>query len=110
MTVDATATPGLLTAALNWLRKGYPDGVPVTDYIPLIALLRHRLTDAELDRIVGTLVESGHLPAERTQIDAAITQVSDQPPSEEDVSRVAARLAAAGWPLARPTHDQPDQT
>ena len=89
-----------LTGALNWLLLGYPQGIPRKDYIPLIALLRPRLSDEDLDRIVGTLVGSGHLPADRADIDAAIGQVSSEPPSEEDVARVAARLAAAGWPLA----------
>lgn len=31
--------------ALNWLRAGYPGGVPDTDYQPLLALLRRRLTE-----------------------------------------------------------------
>ena len=31
-----------LTAILNWLREGYPDGIPPTDYLPVVALLpRH---------------------------------------------------------------------
>jgi uncharacterized protein DUF3349 len=29
------------------VRAGYPHGVPETDYIPLLALLRHRFSDDE---------------------------------------------------------------
>ena len=31
-----------LTGILDWLREGYPAGVPPKDYIPLLALLRRR--------------------------------------------------------------------
>ena len=92
--------PGLIVSILNWLRKGYPDGVPPTDYFPLLALLSRRLTDAELDTIVADLTQSGHLTADRDEVFATIGRVARQDPTEEDLSQVAARLAAAGWPLA----------
>ncbi len=92
--------PGLLGSVLNWLRKGYPDGVPTKDYFPLLALLRRRLSDAELDEIVDHLTISGHLPADRTVVLAAIERVAQQQPTDDDLGQVAARLAAAGWPLA----------
>ena len=31
-----------LLGVLDWLREGYPAGVPPKDYIPLLALLRRR--------------------------------------------------------------------
>ncbi|MCW2511548.1 MAG: hypothetical protein JWR11_590 [Mycobacterium sp.] len=51
----------LLTSILDWLRAGYPEGVPGPDRVPLL-----------------------------THHDAG----------PENVRRVAARLAAAGWPLS----------
>jgi len=30
---------------VNWLRVGYPQGIPPTDYMPLLALLSRRLTN-----------------------------------------------------------------
>lgn len=91
---------GPLAAVLNWLRKGYPDGVPTKDYFPLLALLRRRLSDAELDEIVEELTRSGHLAPDRAVVVATIEKVAQQEPTEEDLTLVAARLAAAGWPLA----------
>ena len=40
-----------LTGILDWLREGYPAGVPPKDYIPLLALLRRRLTEDEVREI-----------------------------------------------------------
>ncbi len=101
--MDAAPGPevgvGRLHTILDWLRRGYPEGVPPRDYIPLVALLRPRLTDDELNRILSILTDTGALPAERSDIGAAITDVIHHPPTEEDISTVAARLAAAGWPL-----------
>ena len=92
---------GPIGAILGWLRAGYPDGVPSKDYHPLLALLTHTLGPQEVEEVVQQLV------AERTErvisaeeVDAAIEEVKQAPPSEEDVRAVAARLAAVGWPLA----------
>jgi hypothetical protein len=38
-TGEVTIT-SLLTSILNWLREGYPEGVPGPDRVPLLALLR----------------------------------------------------------------------
>lgn len=92
--------PGVIGTVLNWLRKGYPDGVPATDYFPLLALLRRRLTGVEVEQIVQDLSRSGHLSADRTVIAAAIERVAQQTPTDDDLALVAGRLAAAGWPLA----------
>ncbi|SDO17633.1 Protein of unknown function [Nakamurella panacisegetis] len=106
--MSVESKPGVISSVLNWLRKGYPDGVPTTDYFPLLALLRRRLTSAELDEIVSDLTSSGHLPADRSVVLATIERIAQQEPTEEDVSLVAARLAAAGWPLAgRPEPTEP---
>ena len=37
----------------------------------------------------------------------AIATVMDHPASDADVARVRARLAAGGWPLAKPEHFNP---
>jgi uncharacterized protein (DUF2249 family) len=92
-------------SVLDWLRAGYPDGVPTTDYIPLMALLRRRLTEGELGQVVDLLVESDPERIDREAIRTAIEDVtSDDQPTGEDVHRVAARLAAGGWPLATDLH------
>jgi hypothetical protein len=42
------ALSDVLAQIVGFLRAGYPEGVPVGDYIPLVALLRRRLTDDEV--------------------------------------------------------------
>ena len=83
-----------LGAVLDWLREGYPAGVPPKDYIPLLALLRSRLTDAEV-REVAEMVAS-----EESDVAVQITKLTDALPSPEDVARVEARLVSHhGWPV-----------
>jgi hypothetical protein len=91
---------GVLASVLNWLRKGYPQGVPPKDYFPLLALLKKRLSDAEVDAVIADLESSGVLVPDRAALAQAIERVAHQEPDDEDVALVAARLAAAGWPLA----------
>jgi hypothetical protein len=85
---------------VNWLRVGYPQGIPPTDYIPLLALLSRRLTNDEVETVAKELMDSGEF--DNVAIGVAITQITDESPSPEDVERVWARLAAKGWPLDDP--------
>ena len=39
------ALSDVVARVVAFLRAGYPQGVPATDYVPLIALLRRRLSD-----------------------------------------------------------------
>jgi hypothetical protein len=95
------AVPPLLSSILGWLRAGYPEGVPETDYVPLFALLASTLTDDEVNAIADELAGSG-TPSSATAIREAIESVTRTAPQESDVARVRAHLAAGGWPLARP--------
>ncbi|WP_280433182.1 DUF3349 domain-containing protein [Nocardia brasiliensis] len=90
--------PPFLNAIIDWLRAGYPDGVPESDYIPLLALLRRRLSEEEVRQIAAELAGSGDLPADKTDIQVMITKVTNEMPSEADVARVQTRLAAHAWP------------
>lgn len=93
------ALPPLLTNIIEWLRAGYPLGVPETDYIPLIALLRRRLSDEEVREITATLVEQGDLPIGKPDIQVMIAEVTDEKPLDADVDRVHAHLVAGGWAI-----------
>ncbi len=86
-----------LDAVVAWLRAGYPEGVPQTDYIPLLALLSRRLTGDEVKAVARELMRRGDF--DHVDIGVVITQFTDQLPSPEDVERVRERLAAKGWPL-----------
>ncbi|MCW1959642.1 MAG: DUF3349 domain-containing protein [Mycobacterium sp.] len=37
----------LLNRFMSWLQEGYPNGVPPTDHVPLIALLTREMSPAE---------------------------------------------------------------
>jgi hypothetical protein len=95
------ALPPVLSKIIGWLRAGYPEGVPDVDYIPLFALLGSQLTEDEVRAIADELATSID-PDSAPAIKAAIATVTHNPPHDSDVARVRARLAAGGWPLARP--------
>jgi hypothetical protein len=95
-----------LARAVEWLRAGYPTGVPRQDYVVLLGLLRRKLTEDEVRRIADDLVAGSQQEGDPIITTADIERMIDesvlQKASEEDVARVSARLAAGGWPLADP--------
>ncbi len=92
----------VVTSILDWLRAGYPQGVPPTDYFPLLALLHRGLSPEEVRSVAEELARAEHLADTDDDIGRLITEVTNAPPSEQDLSRVRARLAAGGWPRADP--------
>ena len=105
MTDSKTTFPA---SVLQWLRAGYPEGIPPKDRFPLVALLRRaELTDAQVHEVVLGLVApiGGALSAgaiSNDEISEFIKELIDSEPTPEDIARVSARLAAGGWPLADP--------
>src|SRR5215469_7276955 len=97
------ALPEFLSKIVDWLRAGYPEGVPQHDYIPLFALLGSQLTNDEVTIIANELSFSAD-PESAGAIKKAIATVvqSGHEPNEADIARVRAHLAAGGWPLAAP--------
>ena len=99
-------TPSLPQSILEWLRAGYPEGIPPKDRIPLVALLRRKLSDAQIrDIAIGAaLAELSDANSDQVissdEISAQIADLTSQTPSDDDIARVASVLAAAGWPLA----------
>ncbi|MGA7133686.1 MAG: DUF3349 domain-containing protein [Mycobacterium sp.] len=86
-----------LSSIVAWLRAGYPDGIPPTDYFPVLALLSRRLSNDEVKEVARDLVRRDGF--DDVDIGVLITQMTDRMPSPEDIERVRARLAAKGWPL-----------
>lgn len=86
----------LLDRIVGWLRRGYPDGVPARDYLPLIALLRRRLTDEEVLLVQRYLRESGALPSDRIDVGVGITHVTGDLPTPEEIDRVQRHLGDPG--------------
>jgi hypothetical protein len=89
---------GLVGRVVDWLRAGYPAGVPDRDFVPLLALLRRRLTDDEVQLVASRLVETGAVPSGSVDIGTAIAKVTTELPSDQDVERVRAALSEHGWP------------
>ena len=111
-------TKSLLQSILDWLRAGYPDGVPGPDRVPLLALLQSTpLTDDQVIEVVRhiTATESkapaGHT-IDHDEIAHFIGEFTAHDASEQNVRRVAAKLATAGWPLAgvKTADETPDET
>jgi hypothetical protein len=97
-----------LTRTVDWLRAGYPTGVPRQDYVALLGLLRRKLTDTEVHKIAQDLAEQSQQssdPISTQDIEEMINEAVLQSATAEDVARVSARLAAGGWPLADPPRD-----
>jgi hypothetical protein len=86
-----------LNSVVTWLRAGYPDGIPPTDYFPVLALLSRRLGNDEVKLVARELMQRGDF--DHVDIGVLITQLTDELPSQADVERVRERLAAKGWPL-----------
>ncbi|MDW5610834.1 DUF3349 domain-containing protein [Mycolicibacterium vanbaalenii] len=100
-----TAT-SLFHSILDWLRAGYPGGVPGPDRVPLLALLRSTpLTEDQIKEVIAHLTAEGSAATADGAIDgdeiaAFIQDVTHHDAGPENIQRVAAKLAAAGWPLA----------
>ena len=93
-----------LNSVVAWLRAGYPDGIPPTDYFPVLALLSRRLSNDEVKLVARDLMQRGDF--DHVDIGVLITQLTDELPSPVDVERVRERLVAKGWPLDNARDDE----
>jgi hypothetical protein len=99
MTEQSTSYAGRV---VDWLRAGYPAGVPRQDYVVLLGLLRRKLTDVEVRQIssqLSGLAQQGEVIT-TADVERLINDATLDTPSDADVARVSAHLAAGGWPLA----------
>jgi hypothetical protein len=97
-----------LTRAVDWLRAGYPTGVPRQDYVALLGILRRKMTEEEVKKIATALADQSmgsDDPISAVDIENMISGEMLQNATPEDVVRVSARLAAGGWPLVDPPND-----
>ena len=93
-----------LNSVVAWLRAGYPDGIPPTDYFPVLALLSRRLSNDDVKLVARDLMQRGDF--DHVDIGVLITQITDELPTPNDVERVRERLAAKGWPLEDDRHGE----
>ncbi len=105
-----TDHPSFLRRAIDWLRAGYPAGIPEQDYVALLGVLHRSLTEDEVSSIAEEL--AGHAapeqPITESDIRHLIATRAFEGASAEDVARVSARLAGGGWPLAVRHDDDED--
>ena len=89
---------------LNWLKAGYPQGIPAGDFPSVLLVLRRNLTDADIESIADDLVlesvSNDSRPVTAEHIHATIREHALQSATPEDMLRVSAVLARGGWPLA----------
>lgn len=94
-----------LKSVIRWLDVGYPQGVPGPDQVALFALLKSTpLTEDQLEEVVRDIITKhqthDHGAINRDEISAFISKTTNVDPGRDNIQRVAATLAAAGWPLA----------
>ena len=95
--------PPLIASVVQFLRAGYPEGVPEHDYLTLFALLARKLTSEEVVQVADELAAHGD-PTSANAIRQAIADLIHEQPLEADIARVSERLAAAGWQQPAPDH------
>lgn len=92
-----------LRSVLDWLRAGYPEGIPPKDHFALLSVLRRRLTDEEIGQILELSIATAHEHPQRhvdyDTLRQIIAGVLQEEPSPDDLDRVTARLVAGGWPV-----------
>jgi Protein of unknown function (DUF3349) len=97
-----------LNSVVAWLRAGYPEGIPPTDYFPVLALLSRRLSTDEIKAVARELKHRHDF--DDVDIGVLITRLTDELPSPEDIERVRTRLDAKGWPVHNPREDEDEET
>ena len=89
---------------LNWLKAGYPEGIPPRDFPSVLQVLRRNLGDADIESIADDLalqsVSNGSEPVSAEHIRAMVREHAFQTATPDDLLRVSAALARGGWPLA----------
>ena len=96
--------PSFPVRVLNWLRQGYPSGIPNQDTFALFFVLERELTEADLRELAELIIAEGDAttlrakPITREAIARLIEHVHNQPPEEEDITRIQHMLNEQGFP------------
>jgi hypothetical protein len=101
MAITPASAANFFRSVIAWLQVGYPEGVPGPDRVALLALLRSTpLTEDEVTEVVDSIDEEDLSTVDRDVIADFISDMTHYDAGPENIARVAARLAAAGWPLS----------
>jgi hypothetical protein len=97
-------TESPVVRVLNWLKAGYPEGIPQRDFPSVLMVLHRNLTDAEIESIADNLalesISRDSQPVTAEQIRTMVRDQIFQSATPDDLLRVSAVLARGGWPLA----------
>ncbi|OBG24563.1 DUF3349 domain-containing protein [Mycobacterium sp. 852002-51057_SCH5723018] len=85
-----------VSSIIAFLRAGYPTGMPTAGFVPLAALSRRRPSSDEISAITSELMTQRHRPISTTDVGVAITRVTEEMPTQDDIARVKRRLDAMG--------------
>jgi hypothetical protein len=99
----AASAANFFRSVIKWLQVGYPDGVPGPDRVALLELLRSSpLSEEQITEVVDSIdgEELSESAIDRDVIADFISDMTHYDAGPENIARVAARLAAAGWPLS----------
>ncbi len=99
----AASAANFFRSVVKWLQVGYPEGVPGPDRVALLALLRSTpLTEEQITEVVDSIDEEelSQRDIDRDVVADFISDMTHYDAGPENIARVAARLAAAGWPLS----------
>jgi hypothetical protein len=92
--LKSVALSDRVSRIVAFLRAGYPTAMPATGYVPLAALLRRRVTDNEITAITTELNMRQRCPISNADVAVAITRITKEMPSPDDIERVQRRLEA----------------
>lgn len=85
-----------ISSIVAFVRAGYPNGMPATGHVPLVALSRRRITDDDIADIASKLIMRGLWKINSADVGVEITRITNEMPSPEDVKRVQRHLDAIG--------------
>jgi hypothetical protein len=92
----------VVRSVLEWLRGAYPTSIPDKDHFALLAVLRRRLTEEEIDEVVALSIERAHESPDRhinhDRVRTLLARKVREEPSDEDMTRVSQCLEHGGWP------------
>lgn len=82
--------PPPLTAVLHILQRAYPDGLPMADYYPLLAVVQTDMSEENLSQIVAEFLDDELVVIANDAAKASAASVA----GPDDAIRVRSRLEA----------------
>lgn len=85
-----------VSSIVAFVRAGYPTGMPIAGHPTHAAPPRRRASSDEIDTITSELIAQRRRPISTADVGVAITRITNDMPSPDDIARVQRRLDAMG--------------